>query len=380
MARIVHLCVSNFYIDGTLYQENQLVGQHVRDGNDVLVIASTEVHSASGDIAYTSPGEYLGKDGARVIRLPYRKWLPAPLARKLRMHPNIYPILVEFKPDAILFHGCAGWELRTVARYVRRHPGPPFYVDSHADWTHSARNLLSRELLHKLYYRHILLSVLPQVKKILCVSTEVMQFAREIYGVPEERLEFFPLGGWPVPDGEYRERRTRTRDALGVGEDQILVVQSGKQTRRKKLIETLRAFAQAEGEKLRLVIAGVIKDDIRQEAERLIAQDPRVTYAGWKDPDELTDLLCAADVYVQPGTQSATMQHSLCCRCAIVLDDVAAHRPYLRDNGWLLGGTHDLVSVFAGLERADLSAMARNSYAFACESLDYRILSRRILG
>ena len=42
--------------------------------------------------------------------------------------------------------------------------------------------------------------------------------------------------------------------------------------------------------------------------------------------EELNDLLCGTDVYLQPGTQSVTMQNSLCARCAVVIDDVPSHR------------------------------------------------------
>ena len=120
-------------------------------------------------------------------------------------------------------------------------------------------------------------------------------------------------------------------------------------------------------------------DDIQDEVLPLIATDSRVIHAGWLGPDHLTDLLCAADVYVQPGTQSATMQHSLCCRCPVVLDDVEAHRPYKRDVGWFISDGAELADVFAGLKEADLERLARNAHTLASEMLDYRLLAERVL-
>ena len=75
--KILHLCLSCFYIDDAGYQENQLVRQHVRDGHEVLVIASTETFDGRGGLTYTEPKTYTGSDGARVIRIPYVRWLPA---------------------------------------------------------------------------------------------------------------------------------------------------------------------------------------------------------------------------------------------------------------------------------------------------------------
>ena len=90
----------------------------------------------------------------------------------------------------------------------------------------------------------------------------------------------------------------------------------------------------------------VLKQDVEDEMKRLISQDNRIRFVGWQSADELRRLLCAAEVYVQPGTQSATMQMALCCRCAVVLDDVLSHEPYINGNGWLTDKNNLLKVVF----------------------------------
>lgn len=375
--RIAHLCLSNWYVDGVFYQENELIAQHVRDGHDVLVIASTET-VREGKLDYVEPSRFVGPEGARVIRLDYRLW-PPKLARKLRVHAGVYRLLLEFKPDAILFHGACGWEVVTAARYARKHPHVKFYIDSHEDHYNSARNFLSREVLHKIYYRMCLSWALPEAKKILCISTETMDFVERIYNVPREKLEFFPLGGRPVASKEYRGRRAETRNRMGMADGDILIVQSGKQTRRKKLLDSLDAFASAAPANAHLFIVGSLGPDIRDEAGRRIASTPRVTFLGWRNVEELTDLLCAADVYLQPGTQSVTMQHSLCCHCAVVIDDVPSHRVYIDGNGWLINDDVPLEKAIAQLDQVDLGKMRERSYVIASRLLDYAVLSKRVL-
>lgn len=377
--RIAHLCLSNWFVDGVGYQENELVRQHVSDGHEVLVIASTETHSADGRLAYTKPGEYVGTEGARVLRLPYAGFLPATLMRKLRVHKGVHDALSTFRPNIILFHGACGWELRTVARYAQRYPGVMLYVDSHEDWNNSARSFVARELLHRRYYGPILRSVLDQVERVLCVSTESIDFVADLYRVPRSKLEFFPLGGHPVDEPEYGERRNRTRRQLGTDDSEIIIVQSGRFSARKRLVESLRAFTACDDTRLRFIVVGVLQDDIREEAERMIAADRRVQFIGWRTPAELTDVLCAADVYLQPGTQSVTMQHSLCCRCAIAIDDVPAHAPYHDQNGWLINAQLPLGAVLAEIADADLAAMQQRSFALATAKLDYAALAQRIL-
>ena len=113
------ICLSCFYIDGFGYQENELIRQHVSDGHDVFVIASTETFGRDGKLTYVEPSAYRGAEGAPVTRLAYRTFLPHALMKKLRMHRGVYALLCEMKPDAILFHGLCGWELHAVARYKR---------------------------------------------------------------------------------------------------------------------------------------------------------------------------------------------------------------------------------------------------------------------
>ena len=313
--KVLHLCVSCFYIDGSGYQENCLVRQHVQDGHEVLVIASTETFDGVGGLTYCAPGRYDGSDGAPVIRLPYTRWLPQRIARKLRFHPNLYRHIAAFKPDVILFHGCAGAELVAVASYVRDHQEVSFYVDSHEDYNNSARTFVSRNLLHRIFYRNWLQRALPRIRKILCVSTEAIDFVNEVYGVARDRMEFYPLGGFVLSSEHMKTRRANARQALAVSDAEFVVVQCGKMTSRKKLADSLKGFARRQDPDLRFFIIGLIGDDIRDEIDALIAADDRVCFLGWKSTEELTDLLCAADVYLQPGTQSATMQHALCCGC-----------------------------------------------------------------
>ena len=376
--KIFHICLSCFYIDGFNYQENELVRQHVSEGHDVIVIASTETIE-NGHITYTEPCDKIGTEGARVIRLPYAGWLPHKIMRKLRIHPDLSKLLEEHKPDTILFHGIGGFEIVTVAQYACKNPEALFYADSHTYWGNSAKNFVSREILHKLYYRWCLKRALPYIQKILCVSTEIMDFAKDVYKVPAQMLEFYPLGGTLIDHEDYAVQRQQTREMLGLASDAIMCLQSGKQTVRKKLIETLEAFARWQDPRARLFIAGILNDNIKDQAEALIKADDRVVFLGWKNAFELTDLLCATDLYLQPGTQSVTMQHSLCCHCAVVIDDVPAHRAYDQGIGWLISDKQSLDDVFRAASNADLTLIGAKSYNVAQSMLDYRVLSQRIL-
>lgn len=377
--KIAHICLANYFADDQLYQENQLVREHVAAGHDVTVIASTETFDASGEVAYIAAGDYVGAEGARVIRLPYRRFLPKPVMRKLRLHPGLRRLLTRLEPDVIMFHGIAGYELLTVSRYARKRPSLVFHIDSHADAINSGRNWLSRSLLHRLYYRPILRRAMGRSGPLLCVSLSVMEFAATVYGVPRERLEFFPLGGHVPSAEDYAALRGETRSKLGLRPDDIMIVQSGKLDREKRLPEALRAFGRVTDSRMRLFVAGVLQSDIEQESRALIAADPRVSFLGWQDSDALHALLCAADLYLQPGRQSATMQHSLCCSCPVILRDETAHGPYVDGNGWLIRTEDDIAAALTAAATADLPVLGNRSKEIALRMLDYSQLARRVL-
>ncbi|WP_410481563.1 glycosyltransferase family 4 protein [Pseudomonas plecoglossicida] len=378
--KIIHLCVSCFYIDGYRYQENELVREHVTTGHDVLVVASTETYLDNLTLGYTAPGDYIGTDGARVIRLPYSGAGPFFLKKKLRMHKEVKGILEEFAPDVIMFHGLCGWELRTAAAYKRLHPHVKFYVDSHEDANNSAVSKLSK-LLHNFYYRPIIRAALPDIDKVLCISQETLDFCRRQYGISNDRMEFFPLGGNIADDDSYSKIRSEARLALGVKPEHVVFIQSGKFDAKKKLAQSLRAFSKIPAENFRFLIVGQLHETVADEVNDLIARDSRVDFLGWKSADELYGLLCAADVYVQPGSQSATMQMSLCARRPVIVADVPSHVPFVQGNGWVVRAETDLITAFATIE-ADpglLDTYSKRSFEIASSLLDYRCMAKRLL-
>lgn len=378
--KIVHLCLSCFYIDGFSYQENELVAQNIADGHEVFVIASTETYGVNRELIYIEPDEYVGLDGAHVIRLPYKGFLPKRLLRKFRAHPNVLEIIEGISPDVILFHGLCGYELLTVSKYKREHPEVKLYADSHEDFNNSGKSFFSRYFLHYAFYRLILLRCLDAIDKVFCVSVDTINFVRDFYGVPTRCIEFFPLGGNIFEDKDYENLRCTTRQQLKASPNEIIFIQTGKIDRTKKLIESLHSFILLNDPKSYFFIAGHLQDDIFEEVHNLLSVNSRIRFLGWKAPDELRALLCAADVYVQPGTQSATMQMSLCCRCAVILDDVPSHHPFIDGNGWLVGDNLTLEEAFqrACEGKNHLSDMAEKSAQVAAHLLDYRKLAARL--
>ena len=113
----------------------------------------------------------------------------------------------------------------------------------------------------------------------------------------------------------------------------------------------------------------------------LIERDKRVTYLGWCGASELTEYLCAADVYLQPGSVSATMENAMCCRCAQLLYPTDAYRrAYPEDMAVWVKEEADIRDAFRGFAEGTLSveSMKDSAFSYAREHLDYKKLAARL--
>jgi 1,2-diacylglycerol 3-alpha-glucosyltransferase len=379
--RIVHLCLSNFFIDDQGYQENLLTMENAKAGHDVTVIASRHINKLDGNYGFADVCDTVNKHNVRVIRLRYHPIIPKQLGIRLRIHTGLFDLLEQLRPDVMVFHGISGWELFTVTKYIKKYPECTLYADNHADFFTAGRTWITRIFLHKIYYGWIIRHTYRYIKKILCVSPLTLKYAHEFYGIPAEKLELFPLGAQIHELDEIQKRSRDFRSNLGIAQDNIVFVQSGKQYARKYLLETLRAFSSVGDFRFRFIIAGVLMDDVKRDALELIEKDERIIFLGWQSEDELSNLLCAADVYLVPGRQTATTQASMGSCCALVLEDHIAHHMYVERNGWLVNNEDDIKSVFSDVSKNTnkLEEMKRLSYNFARANLDYGVLAQRYL-
>lgn len=377
--KIVHLCLSNFYYDNFSYQENLLVRQNVQDGHETLVIASTESLDENKKIKFVKPGVYIGSDGAKVIRLEYSSIIPNFLKHKLRSYKGLLKYLVAFNPDIIYFHGLSAYELLTLKQYKRINSKVRIILDCHSDKYNTATSFQSR-ILHNFFYRPIFKSVSPIVDKIFCISLETMDFALEYYKAPKEKVEFYPLGGFCMGDDQYFKNRKEKRKLLNIRDDQIVFLHTGKMNKKKKILEALKEFSKNYNEKLVFLIAGSLDKEIEKEVLSLVQSDKRILYLGWVDSNEIQSLLCASDVYIQPGSQSATMQQSLCLRNSVILANVKSHKPFVQGNGWLVNDVSDILPIIQEISFNPeiISIMSEKSYNIALDLLSYEKLANKI--
>lgn len=379
--KILHLCLSCFYIDNYTYQENILPRINHEDGHDVRILASTETYVDNAHLGYVEPAEYVTEYGVPIKRLPYVKAGNGFVTHKFRAYPHLYEEIAAFAPDVIFSHDLSYWSVLDVIRYKKTHPAVKLYADTHADYYTSGTNWLSLHILHRVFYRRLVRLALPYLEKYFYTTVETRRFSVENYDVPEALMEFYPLGGIPPTEEAYQTHRAARRAELGLQPGELLLVHAGKLEPQKKTDSLLRAFAAVPELRARLAVIGSIPEENKAALTALMDADPRVTYLGWKSGADLQEYLCAADLYCQPGKVSAIMQNAVCCRCPVML---YPHPDYKEgyDYGNILWEKDeaDMSRVFRQLAAGeiDLAALGRGSVRCAEELLDYRTLAARL--
>lgn len=378
--KIAHIGLACFFTEGMTYQDNYLSHYNALDGNEVLYVSNAAKYE-NGAVVPTGYEDKHLPDSVRLVRLPYVHVLNGFVSDKFRKVKGLYALLEDFAPDVILSHDLCYWSVLDVIRYKKAHPAVKLYADTHADYYTSGTNWLSLHILHRVFYRRLVRLALPYLEKYFYTTVETRRFSVENYGVPEELMEFYPLGGILPAEEDYQAHRAARRAELGLQPDELLLIHAGKLEPQKKTDSLLRAFAAVPELRARLAVIGSIPEENKAALTALMDADPRVTYLGWKSGEELQEYLCAADLYCQPGKVSAIMQNAVCCRCPVML---YPHPDYVEgyDYGNILWEKDeaDMSRVFRQLAAGeiDLAALRRGSVRCAEELLDYRTLAARL--
>ncbi|PIE24845.1 MAG: hypothetical protein CSA60_02510 [Neptuniibacter caesariensis] len=377
--KILHICLASHYTEGMTYQDNQLPDQNVVDGHDVIVVSDCYKYEGV-NLVEVNEEDCITKSGVRLVRMKYDRIINDFISSKIRKVKRLYDFLVTERPDVILFHGVAGFEMLSVAKYKMNNSKIKLYVDSHEDYHNSGTVWVSLFFQYRVFNSFIVSRIRKYVDKFLFLSYETRDFLVDIYGLKNDELEFYPLGGVVINEKEKRCYSDNVRRYHGYESTDILIVHTGKLTASKKTKELIEAFSQVRSTKLKLLIIGSIPEEQKPVLNSLISNDERINFLGWKNADELTEYLCAADIYFQPGTQSATMQNAICCGVPVALYPYSSHEPYLKNNGFFVKNSQDYIDVLNEISSnpQKLLEMSDASYLIAREILDYKVLAARL--
>ncbi len=302
--KVVHICLGNFYIDNYSYQENMLPKYHKKLGYDVEIIASLMSFDKNGKRSFLETEKvYENENGIKVTRLEYKK--PQLIFKKLKRYVGTYKILKESKPDILFIHGCQFLDMSIIVKYLKKYPIEKVYVDNHADFSNSATNFLSKNILHKIFWKHTAQIIEPYTQKFFGVLPARVEFLQNIYKVPTNKCELLIMGANDELIEKYCNEKSREtfRNLLGIKKNDFVIVTGGKIDKSKKqTLFLMKAIRNMNATNIKLFIFGSIAVEIKKEFENLCCEN--IKYIGWANEEESYKNFSIADLVVFPGRHS----------------------------------------------------------------------------
>lgn len=309
--KILHCCLANFYIDNYGYQENILPKMHQLQGHDVQIIASTETYIENKKLGYIEAKSYFTPENILITRIPYLKEIPHFLNKKLRIYSGLSDVLQSFKPDIIFLHDVQFLSVSNIARYAKKNK-VVIYADCHTDFLNSAKNWVSRIILHKIIYRWCAKTIEPYTKKFYGVIPLRVKFLKNVYKIPEPKLDLLVLGADDTQFDLSKKSSVRKniREHYKIEENDFVVVSGGKIDRRKNIHILMKAFQKLERDDIKLVVFGTANDDLKEEINQYKV-NTNIVLIDWLSTNKIYEILMASDLGFFPGTHSVLWEQSV---------------------------------------------------------------------
>ena len=301
--KICHLCLNGPYNEGWNYQENILPKYHVREGHTVYQIVTPYMWE-NNKLVVSKDKRYKNAAGVEIIRCSAKKGILGGI--RLNRYPEVMGLLNEIQPDILFIHDVQCLDMTIVAKYLKKHTECTVYADNHSDFSNSARNWISKNILHKILWRAMAKKIEPYVKIFYGVLPARVDFLIDMYKLPVEKCKLLVMGADDelIEENENPKIRRKIREKYKICEDDFLIMTGGKidafKTQTILLMEAVQEIIQKN---VKLIVFGSVDDNLKSRVNEL-SDGKKIQYIGWIEAQESYALFAAADLVIFPGRHS----------------------------------------------------------------------------
>ena len=318
--------LSELYIENLEYQENLLVKYYRKYGHEVTVITSTydnvfDYYNDKHD--NSTPAKSYEDYGAKIIKLPFK----FNILGKIKRYTDITKIVEDFQPDLLYVHDIMPNMFEMLA-YKKRNPHVKMIMDYHCDYSNSANNWLSLNVLHKIIRKYRYMDPIKKhISRFYPIVPGSTKFLNEVYGIPLDDMEVLPLGADVdlVAEIKQNNKRKELRENLNIPQDHKVIFSGGKFTPAKKTDLLLEAFLEINRPDLHLIIVGDADEKNLLYKNKLVdlsSNNPNIHWVGWQNNRGVYEHLVASDLAVFPASQSIVWQQALAAHLPLIVGDV----------------------------------------------------------
>jgi len=261
-------------------------------------------------------------------------------------NPGLVKAIEDWGAQAVLV---IGWNYASHLRVMRHFKGKIpvlFRGDSTLLGEQNNWKKIARRLFLRWIYKHIDIA--------LYVGSRNKDYFRA-HGLKERQLVFAPhaIDNIRFGNAEFEKAAAERRAALGIGQDQLLVVFVGKFQAQKDPVTLVEAWKEIPEKDVHLLMVG--NGELEEKVRSAAAGDDRVHFLGFQNQSVMPEIYRIGDVYCLPSvseTWGLAVNEAMACSRAILASDLCGCSVDLvRD------GTNGF--IFAAGSKEDLCARVR---------------------
>ena len=314
-----------FYNEKLEYQENLLVKYYRKYGHDVTVITSTyesvfDYYNNKHNNSVPSKTYYT--EGAKIIKLPFK----FNYFGKIKKYTSVKKIVEEEKPDLLYIHDIMP-NMMEMIDYKNRNPKVKMIMDYHADYSNSANNWASLNILHKVIRKKIYMDpIRKHIERFYPVVPESIKFLKEVYKIPLKDMELLPLGADIdlVEEIKNSDIRKNIRLKYKINDQDLIIFTGGKFAPLKNTHLVLEALNEINKSNLHLFVIGdadKINLEYKNQLLDLASKNQNIHFVGWLDNRGVYEHLAASDLAVFPSSQSIVWLQAIASGLPLIIGD-----------------------------------------------------------
>ncbi len=358
--KILMLC--EYYNETLEYQENLLVKYYRKHGYEVTLITST--YESVFDYYNNKhnnklPSKIFYDQGAKIIKLPFK----FNFLGKIKKYTSIKNIVEEEKPDLLYIHDIMP-NMFEMIDYKKRNPHVKMIMDYHADYTNSANNWLSLNILHKIIRKKIYMDpIRKHIERFYPIIPNSAKFLNEVYNIPYKDMEILPLGADVdlVEEIVKQDPRESIRKKHQVEKNDLIIFTGGKLAPLKSTHLLIEAYNEIKDNRLHLFIVGDADQKNQEYKNKLIALangNQRIHFLGWHNNRGVYEYLSASDLAIFPASQSIVWLQAIVSGLPLIIGDFG-------------GQSLDYINEFGAIIEIKENNIDKNTIKKSIESIIY---------
>lgn len=309
--KITHICLCGPVTDNWSYQDNLLPRYHKELGLDVSVITSQYIYNNKGELDIDDRSKYFNEYGIKTIRL--KSSYNTTVNSKFKKYKNLYETIKGEEPDILFIHGIQFLDIKAVIKFLKQNPTVKVYVDNHADFSNSATNWVSRNILHKIIWKRLGDLIDPFTSKFYGVLPARVDFLKNVYKLPEDKVELLLMGAddEKVIEARKASEIKQLREKYNIKIDDFLIITGGKiDNAKRQTLLLMQAVKEINKENIKLIVFGSLTNELKNEVNTLV-DGRKIQYIGWIKSDDSYKYFAAANIVVFPGRHSVLWEQAV---------------------------------------------------------------------